>query len=409
MAARLKSAGFPPEDVLVIGPSPRNRNLVARLRGGGRAPLLLLAHLDVVEARREDWSFDPFKLTERDGYFYGRGAMDVKDGAAILIANLIRLKQEGFKPDRDLIVALTAGEEAGAEYNGVEWLLNNHRDLIDAAYCVNLDAGDPQIKNGRRVLRAVQVSEKVYLEFRLEVKSAGRHSSLPTKDNAIYRLSAALARLAKFEFPARLDEVVRTYFERMSRIEKGRLAADLREVARNPAAVAAISRLAESPYFNAMMRATCVATQIEGGHAPNALPQIARATVNCRLLPGQSPAEARRTLIGVLADEKITVSLAADTLPSPPSPLIPEVMRAIEKTTARLWPGVPVVPVMETGFTDGLFLRRAGIPTYGVSGVFIDIDDVRAHGRDERIGVKEFYDGAEYLYQLIKTLSSGIH
>jgi acetylornithine deacetylase/succinyl-diaminopimelate desuccinylase-like protein len=409
MAVRLKAAGFPKGDVQVIGPNPRNGNLIVRLRGtGGRPPILLLAHLDVVEARREDWSFDPFKFIERDGYFYGRGTMDIKDGAAILVADLIRLRQENFRPGRDLIVALTAGEEAGAEYNGVQWLLNHHRDLINAAYCINLDAGDPQFKNGTRILRTVQASEKVYADFRLEVKNPGGHSSLPRKDNAIYHLAAGLGRLAGFAFPVKLNEVTRAYFERMSRIEKGPIAADMRAVAQNPSDPAAISRLVESPYYNALLRTTCVATQIEGGHAPNALPQTARATVNCRMLPGESPAEIQQTLMRVLADNEIVVSRLTEALPSPPSVLMPEVMQAVEQTTARLWPGIPVVPVMETGATDGLFLRRSGIPTYGVSGVFIDVDDVRAHGKDERIGAKEYYEGVEYLYQLIKTLASGI-
>jgi acetylornithine deacetylase/succinyl-diaminopimelate desuccinylase-like protein len=410
VARRLKAAGFPKNDVLVIGPHPRNRNLVARLRGtGARPPMLLLAHLDVVEARREDWSVDPFKFLERDGYFYGRGTMDIKNGAAILIADLIRLKQENFKPDRDLILALTAGEEGGSEYNGVDWLLNQQRALIDAAYCINMDSGDPQIKNGQRILRPVQASEKVYLDFQLEVKNPGGHSSLPTKDNAIYRLAGGLGRLSRFDFPVKLNEVTRTYFERMSRIEKGPAAAHMKAIAQNPADEAAISRLAESPYYNALMRTTCVATMLAGGHAPNALPQTARATVNCRVLPGESPAEVQQTIVKVLADNQIAVSLLTDGGASPPSPLQPEVMQAIEQTTAKLWPSVPVVPVMETGATDGLLLRKSGIPTYGVSGVFIDVEDVRAHGKDERIGVKEYFDGLEYVYHLIKTLSSSLH
>jgi acetylornithine deacetylase/succinyl-diaminopimelate desuccinylase-like protein len=407
MARRLRSAGYPEDDIQVIGPGPRNRDLVARLRGtGARSPVLFLAHLDVVEARREDWSMDPFKLIERDGFFYGRGTSDIKDGAAILIASLIRLKQSGFVPDRDLIVALTAGEESGGDYNGVQWLLTNHRDLINAPYCINMDAGDPQIKNGRRVLRTVQASEKVYVDFQLEVKNPGGHSSLPTRDNAIYRLAAGLGRLAPFDFPVRLNEVTRAYFDRMSALARDSEIADaMKSVARNPQDQVAADRLSQDPYYNAMMRTTCVATLLSGGHAPNALPQTARANINCRMLPDDSPAEVQKTLIRVLADDQIKVSIVSEPLPSPASPLNPEVLQATEKTTARLWPGVPVVPIMETGATDGAYLRNAGIPTYGISGVFIDVDDVRAHGKDERIGVREYYDGAEYVYQLMKALA----
>src|SRR5262249_5424859 len=362
MAARLRAAGYPEGDVQIVGPGPRNRNLVARLRGNGaRPPILLLAHLDVVEARREDWSMDPFKLIERDGFFYGRGTSDIKDGAAILIADLIRLKKEGFVPDRDLIVALTAGEESGGDYNGVQWLLTDSRDMINAPYCINMDAGDPQIKNGRRVLRTVQASEKVYVDFQLEVRNPGGHSSLPTRDNAIYRLSDGLGRLARFAFPVKLSEVTRAYFERMSAIEKQRqLAVAMKAIVKNPGDAAAAHELSQDPYYSAMMRTTCVATMLSGGHAPNALPQTARANVNCRMLPDDSPADIERTLRKVLADDQIKVSVVSKPLLSPPSPLNPEVMEATEKTTANLWPGVPVIPVMETGATDGAYLRNAG-------------------------------------------------
>jgi len=406
MAARLREAGFPEADVQVLGPNPRKGNLVARLRGtGARKPLLLLAHLDVVEARREDWSFDPFKFLERDGYFYGRGTSDDKAMAAIWVANLIRYKQAGFTPDRDLIVALTADEEGG-DFNGVEWLLKNHRELIDAEYGLN-EGGGGDLKGGRRLLNEVQASEKVFLSFRLEVKNPGGHSSLPVKNNAIYHLADGLSRLAKFEFPVKLNEVTRAFFERMSMIEGGQLGADMKAITRTPPDAAATGRLSATPYFNALMRTTCVATRLEAGHADNALPQTARAVVNCRILPGESPAEVQQTLAKVLADDQIAVSPMAEPKPSPPSPLKPEIMQPIERITSELWPGVPVVPVMSTGATDGLFLRIAGIPTYGVSGLFEDINDIRAHGKDERMGVKEFYEGQEFLYRLVKALSSG--
>jgi acetylornithine deacetylase/succinyl-diaminopimelate desuccinylase-like protein len=407
MARRLLDAGFPPADVQVLGPRERNRNLLARLRGSGqRKPIVLLAHIDVVEARREDWSMDPFRLLEKDGFFYGRGTSDIKDGAAILVATVLRLKQENLTPDRDLVLALTTGEESGLDYNGVAWLLKEHPDLVDGAVCLNMDSGDPQARNGRRFLRPVQASEKVYMSLRLEATSPGGHSSLPTRDNAIYRLAAALSRIAAFDFPARLNEVTRAYFRGLAHLaDPPAAAADLEAVTRTPPDAAAVARLAESPYFNAQMRTTCVATMLDGGHAENALPQRARATVNCRMLPDEVPAEVEATIRRVVADDRVEVSVVSPAVPGPASPLSPEVMGAVERTTAELWPGVPVVPVMETGATDGKYFRSAGIPTYGVSGVFLDIDDIRAHGRDERIGVEDYYGGLECTYRLVRALS----
>lgn len=402
MAERLKGVA---DDVQVLGPVPKKGNLVARMRGGPGKPLLLLAHLDVVEAKREDWSVDPFKFLERDGYFYARGTSDDKAMAAIWVATLVRLKREGFHPDRDIILALTAGEESGAD-NGAKWLVENHRNLIDARYCIN-EGGGGQIKSGKHLLNAIQASEKVYLSFRLEVKNPGGHSSIPRKDNAIYTLADGLARLARFNFPLQLNEVTRTYFERMANIQGGQIGADMSAVTRNPPDAAAEERLSATPYYNALMRTTCVATELEAGHAENALPQTARAVVNCRILPGQPVEEVGRTLERVIADNKVSLSEIQPPKPSAPSPLVPEIMRPIEKITAEMWPGVPVVPIMGTGATDGLYFRGAGIPTYGVSGLFEDVDDVREHGRDERIGVKEFYEGQEFLYRLVKALAGG--
>ena len=405
MAARLQAAGFPAEDRQVLGPHPRKGNLVARLRGdGSRAPLLLLAHLDVVEARREDWSVDPFTFLEQDGYFYGRGTTDDKAMAAIFVANLIRYKQEGYVPDRDLIVALTADEEGGG-FNGVRWLLNNHRSLIDAAYALN-EGGGGGIKDGKRLLHAVQLSEKMYLSFRLEVKNPGGHSSIPVKDNAIYHLAEGLTRLAKFDFPVQLNDGTRVFFERMSEIETGATAADMKALLETPPDEAAAARLSTSARTNALMRTTCVATMLDAGHAQNALPQTASAVVNCRILPGESHEGVQQTLVRVLADDQIAVTPMGTPTPSPPSPLDPEIMEPIERITEAMWPGVPVVPTMLTGATDGLALRNAGIPTYGVSGLFGDVDDIRAHGQDERIGVEAFYEGQTFLYRLVKALSS---
>jgi acetylornithine deacetylase/succinyl-diaminopimelate desuccinylase-like protein len=406
MARRLLAAGFPPADVQVIGSAERkNKNLVARLRGAGRRkPIVLLAHLDVVEARREDWSVEPFRFLEKDGFFYGRGTSDIKDGAAILVATLLRLKEERLTPDRDLIVALTSGEEGG-DKNGVDWLLKERRSLVDGAYCINMDGGDPQARNGQRLMRPVQASEKVFTSFRLEVTSPGGHSSVPGKDNAIHRLAAGLGRLAAFEFPVRLSEVTRAYFDRLAEGADPATATDFRAILRTPPDAGAVSRLSASPYFNAQMRTTCVPTMLDAGHAENALPQRARATLNCRMLPDEVPAEVEATIRKVLADDQVKVSVLTPAVPGPSSPLSPEVMGAIEKTTAALWPGVAVVPVMETGATDGKYFRSAGMPTYGVSGVFLDIDDVRAHGKDERIGVQDYYDGLEYTYRLVRALS----
>ena len=405
MAAELRAAGFLKEDIQVLGPNPRKGNLIARLHGTGEhKPLLLLAHLDVVEALREDWSFDPFKFFEKDGYFYGRGTTDDKAMAAIWIANLIRFKQERFEPDRDIIVALTADEEGGNS-NGVTWLLQNHRNLIEAEYCFN-EGGGGLIKNGKYLLNEVQASEKVYLSFNLEVKNRGGHSSLPTKDNAIYHLAEGLTRLARFDFPVHLDEITRAYFERSASLETGQSAADMKAVTFIPPDPAAVERLSRIPLYNALMRTTWVATRLAGGHADNALPQTARAVVNCRILPGESPNEVEKTLVKVLADKQISVSRIGKPLSCPASPLKPEIMKPIEQITIEMWPDVPVIPTMCTGGTDGLYLRNAGIPTYGVSGIFQDMDDFRAHGKDERIRVKSFFEGQEFLYRLVKAISS---
>ncbi len=406
MAARLRAAGFSEADARVVGNPGNNRkgNLVARYRSPNpsRKPLLLLAHIDVVEARKEDWSdnLDPFKLTERDGYFYGRGTGDDKAMAAIFVANLIRYKQENAHFDRDIILALTADEEGG-DFNGPEFLIKNHRDLLDAEFGIN-EGGGGRHRKGVKLFNGVQASEKVYQSFRLEVKNKGGHSSLPSKDNAIYRLAAGLERLSKFDFPVNLNEVTRGYFQKMATIETGQQAADMKTMAATGDAET-VKRLSESPYYNALLRTTCVATRLEGGHADNALPQTAHATINCRILPQENAKDIHRKLIEVLADDQIAVTFIKEPKPSPPSPLSAEVMRPIENQTRAMWKDVPVIPIMGTGATDSLYFRQIGIPMYGVSGLFGDIDDNRAHGRDERLGVREFYEGQEFLYQLVKS------
>jgi acetylornithine deacetylase/succinyl-diaminopimelate desuccinylase-like protein len=408
VADRFIAAGFPASDVRVLGPQgDKDTNVIVRMPGSTAArPILLLAHLDVVEALRSDWSMEPFTLTERDGYFYGRGTADIKDGAATLIAALLRMKRDRVTPARTLILALTAGEEGGGGYNGVQWLLANHRDLIDGELCLNVDGGDPLIKAGKRILRSVQSSEKLYLSFRLEVTNAGGHSSLPPKDNAIYHLTAALDRLSAYQFPVHLNETTRAYFARYAALESGQTAADMRTIAVDDKDAAAAGRLSASPFYNAQLRTTCVPTMLEAGHAENALPQTARAIVNCRILPEETPEQTRETLARVMGDAAVKITPVQTPRPTESSKLSPAIMGPIERVSARLLPGVPVIPQMETGATDGAYLRGAGMPTYGVSGVFIDMDDNRAHGRDERILVKEFYDGAEFISQLVKELAT---
>ena len=405
MATRLRAAGLPSADIQVLAPGPRKGNLVARLRGtGAKRPLLLLAHLDVVEARREDWSFDPFVFREQGGYFYGRGTSDDKAMAAIWTANLIRYLKEGFRPDRDLILALTADEETGPA-NGVEWLVKNQRALIDAELGLN-EGGGGQLKDGKRVANTVQASEKIFVSFRLEVTNPGGHSSLPVPENAIYRLAAGLTRLAAHRFPVRFNEVTRVYFTRTAETAGAEEAAAIRALLKDPNDAAAGERLSQRPAYNSRLRTTCVPTLLEGGHAENALPQLARATVNCRMLPDDSADALRAALVKALGDDQIKLTQLAPAKPSPPSPLTPDVMGPIEKLTQAMWPGVPVLPVMSTGATDAVYLRGAGIPVYGVDGLFEDIDDVRAHGRDERMSVTAFHEGQEFLYRLVKTLAS---
>jgi len=407
MAARLRTAGFPERDIKVLGPQPEHMNLVVRYRGKGiLRPLLFIAHLDVVEALRQDWTYDPFTFLEKDGYFYGRGTTDVKCEDADIIANLIRLKQEGYVPNRDIIVALTEDEENG-DANGIKWLLANRRDLIDAEYCINLDAGGGEIKDGKHTVMAVQTSEKIYLDYRLEVDNKGGHSSLPVKENAIYRLAGALIRLSRFDFPIRLNETTRMFFDRSASRQTGPIRSDMLAVAKIPLDTAAAIRLAESSaYYNALMRTTCVPTMLSGGHAENALPQSARANINCRMLPDDTPENVMALLKSVVADSLVTITCRRMSTLAPLSLLRKDLMETLETLTALSWPGVIVTPVMSTGASDGKFLRLAGIPVYGVSGMFNDINDTRAHGRDERIGVKEFYEGVEFMYKLIKALTS---
>ena len=404
-ARRLKEAGFPDADIFIGGAIPTKANLVVRYHGtGGRRPILLLAHTDVVEAKREDWSMDPFTLTERDGYFYGRGTGDDKAQAAVWIANLIRYKREGFRPDRDIIVALTADEEGGGPYNGVQWLLKNQRKLIDAEFCLN-EGGWGESVGGKRLSNDVQVSEKYVVNYHLQVRNKGGHSSLPVPDNAIYHLAGALDRLSKFSFPLKTNLVTQAYFAAMSSIEEGSIRDDLAKVANSDqAAMQRVARAATS--WNATLRTTCVATQLEGGHAKNALPQLAAANVNCRVLPEETVDDVTKTLKRVIADDQVDISVDGPVESGPPSPMREDVMNSIRTVTQAMWPGVRAVPMMVMGATDGLYLRAAGIPTYGVQGFFYDRDDIRFHGQDERLKVQSFYEGQTFLYDVVKRLSS---
>ncbi len=407
MAARLRAAGFTGSDVQVFNSALRKGNLVARLRGtGARRPILVMAHLDVVEARQEDWTYNPFKLQEVDGYFYGRGSGDDKFMAAMFVANLIRYKQEGYRPDRDIILLLETDEEIlDANAVGVQWMLKNHRDLIDAEFALN-EGGRVDLKNGKALQNGLQTSEKVPVNYSLEVENSGGHSSLPRKDNAIYHLAEGLARLSRYEFPVKLNETTRAWLERAAAQEDPKVGAAMNSVASGRSDPAAVALLSDIPAYNAQLRTTCVATMLEAGHAFNALPQRAEATVNCRVLPGEPVEEVQKTIVRVVDDVQISVTPTWTHVYSKPSPLNPEIVQAVERVTAEFWPGIPVIPTMGTGATDGSFLRNAGIPTYGTSGLAGDMDDVRAHGRDERVLVKSFNDGQEYLYRLVKILSS---
>jgi acetylornithine deacetylase/succinyl-diaminopimelate desuccinylase-like protein len=404
-AARLKAAGFADSDIFVGGANPRKANIVVRYHGtGARKPLLLLAHEDVVEAKREDWSTDPFQFIEKDGYFYGRGTGDDKAQAAVWIANLIAYKKEGFQPDRDIIVALTADEEGGGPFNGVDWLLKNHRDLIESDFALN-EGGWGEEAGGKKIANDVQVSEKYVINFRFEVRNKGGHSSLPVPDNAIYHLAGALDRLAKFGFPLKTNAVTSAYFRQMSQIETGPVKDDLAKVAEG--SQDAMQRVAAgSTSWNATLRTTCVATMLEGGHAVNALPQLAAATVNCRVLPEDSIDYVKSSLEKVVADDQVKVTVLGNPAKGPASPMRSDLLNAIQEATNRIWPGVPTVPIMVMGATDGRYLRIAGIPCYGVQGFFMDRDDIRFHGRDERLGVQSFYEGQTFLYELVKKLAT---
>ena len=407
MQTRLKAAGYAGSDLQLIVPPdrPKDGALIAVLKGSNPKlkPIMLLAHIDVVEAKRADWERDPFTLIEEDGYFYARGASDDKAQAAIFTDLMIRYRQEGFKPKRGLKLALTCGEETPDTFNGVSYLIKNHRDLMDAEFVLNEGAGGRLDASGNYVSVGIQAGEKVYQDYTLEVTNKGGHSSVPVRDNAIYHLAGALARLASFDFPVKLNDAVRGNFERMAVIEGGASGAAMAAVVKDPANAAAIAEVARDPARNSMMRTTCVATMVEAGHAPNALPQRARANVNCRILPGESITGVADTLRSVFADDAVKVTLVGEPSPvSPPPVLDKRILGPVEKVSAKLWPKVPVVPVMATGATDGRFLNAVGVPTYGLSGLFSDASGNGAHGLNEKIRVRSLYEGRDFLYEVVK-------
>jgi acetylornithine deacetylase/succinyl-diaminopimelate desuccinylase-like protein len=416
MQKRFLDAGFPAEDVHLLGADPRKQNLVVRLRAAAPAtekPVLFLCHMDVVEALRSDWHTDPFEFVEKDGYYYGRGTQDMKDSDAALVVTFLRLHKEGYKPRRDLILALTADEEGG-KFNGAQWLVEHHRELVDAAFVINPDAGGIELDHGRAEVADVEATEKVYSDFQITAVNAGGHSSRPRPDNAIYELTAALDKLAAYSFPFEMNEVTRTYFANLAKQETGQSAADMRAILASPPDLAAAARLGTEPSFNANFRTTCVATRLNAGVANNALAQTAQSNVNCRIFPGHSPEEIRQQLIAIFADPKLSVKyvsdsfVVSDTAPErkamvPPAP-IKEVFDPLTRITQAIWPGVPVTPIMENGASDSIYFAQAGIPSYGYSAIAMERDDDRAHGQDERLPVDSYWKSLDFFYSFAKAV-----
>ena len=413
MRARLLAAGIPASDTQILAPPdrPKDGALIAVLHGRDRTakPILLLAHIDVVEAKREDWERDPFKLIEEKGWFYARGASDDKAMAAVFTDSLIRYRQEGFKPRRDIKLALTCGEETSEIFNSVRWLTETQPTVLSALFALNEGAGGELDRNEKPVALQIQAGEKVYQDFALEASDVGGHSSRPTKNNPIVRLSTGLAKLGAHDFAIALNQATRGYFEAEAKLMPPEVAADMRAVLKNPPDEAAAERLwAVNPGWNGSLRTTCVVTEIEGGHAPNALPQHVRANVNCRILPGVPISEVREEIVRVLGDGKISVSPTGEAgMQAPPPPLSERIMGPVRKVAESIWPGVAIVPTMATGATDGRFLNATGVPTYGLSGMFHDAEGSRAHGLNERIRVKSLMDGRHFLYDVVKLYANG--
>jgi len=409
IAARALAAGYAPADVQVLAPAdhPTKGNVVIRLRGKGLSkPLLVIGHLDVVEADPRNWSVAPFKLTEKDGYLYGRGTQDMKGDDALLLTEAIRLKREGYRPDRDIIFAFTADEEAGGDANGMQWLLAHHRDLVDAGFSINQDGQGGQMRDGKLLFLGVETSEKLYVTFELETTDRGGHSSVPRPDNAIYQLVDGLKRIQGFTFPARTTATTRAFFKAYATTQAGQVRADMLHVAGGDLDAGTVKRLSADPELNATLRTTCVATVVHGGEGESALPQRARATIQCRLLPGETPQDVRATLAKVLDDPGIRMSMDGPIDPSPETRPSPAVLARYRAAAAGLYPDPLVIPDLEVGASDSVYTREAGLPSYVASTVFIDQDDHREHGRDERIRASAFNTGVTYVDRLVRAMSA---
>jgi acetylornithine deacetylase/succinyl-diaminopimelate desuccinylase-like protein len=407
MQKRFLDAGFAKDDVRLLGPNERKQNLVVRMKGNGSGkPVLFLCHMDVVEALPKDWHTDPFKFIEKDGYYYGRGTQDMKDSDAALVEIFLRLHRDGYKPKRDLILALTADEEGGS-YNGALWLVKNHRELVDAAFVINLDAGGVDLDHGKALEADVEATEKLPVNYHVTATNRGGHSSLPRPDNAIYELTAALSKLAAYRFPFELNGVTRAYAAEMAKIESGEKASDLRAILATPPDMAAVGRLSADPGWNSTLHTTCVATRLSGGHANNALPQTAEAIINCRILPGHSVHEVKQQLTDLFADPGLTIEAQTsrgDSAATEPPPPLDEVFVPMRKLVDQIWPGTLVVPEMEAGASDSVYYAAAGIPCYGFSAIALEHDDVRAHGQDERVPVDSYLKSLDFFYAYTKAL-----
>jgi acetylornithine deacetylase/succinyl-diaminopimelate desuccinylase-like protein len=408
MAAHLKAAGYPDANLhLFATPDhPKEGGLVAVLPGSDphAKAVLLLGHLDVVEAKREDWTRDPFVLVEENGYFYGRGTADMKAQVAAWVDSMVRYKEEGFKPRRTIKMALTCGEETSTAFNGASYLASHERDLIDAAFALNEGGGGRLDAAGKPLALTIQAAEKFPQNYQLEVTNIGGHSSRPVPNNAIYHLAFGLTKISAYQFPIMASDITRQYFAKMAPQVGGAVGAAMTAFAKDPGDAKAAAVLAADPSYNAILHTTCVATLLNAGHANNALPQRADANINCRIFPGTTPQQVRDTLQELVADREIKITLAdkRSEVPKGPQPLTPEIVGPVEALAAKMWPGIPVVPFMSAGATDGAFLTPAGIPTYGVSGMFGDPDGNGAHGLNERLRVKSVYDGRDFLYQVVK-------
>jgi len=408
VARRALAAGFAPADVHVVAPAdhPTKGNVVIRLHGKGLGkPLLLIGHLDVVEANPRDWPTDPFKLVEKDGYYYGRGTEDMKGDDALVLTALIRMKKEGFVPDRDIIAAFTADEEGGGDADGVQWLFAAHRDLVDAGLALNTDGDGPVWKNAVPYYVGVETSEKVYATYELEVTNRGGHSSLPRADNAIYQLTTGLQKLAAYRFPMHLTDTTRSYFRELGGLQKGPLGADMQALA-GASPEGSAEKLGGDPVINALLRTTCVTTMLRAGEGESALPSRAHATVQCRLIPGETTGQTKAALEAVIGDPAIKVSLDEPVDQAPETLLTPDVLARYHRLVDQFWPHLPVIPDMTPGASDSVYARLAGVPSYVSGAILFDIDDSRAHGRDERVNIAAFDQGGEYAYRMIKVFSA---